>query len=403
MQKTQLAHFFAQNCSFAVNFKSLSTFVVAHDGKQVIFAFEYKTGQARRGDFIEIYNVCTLTAMRRQGVARRVLAEFIQSKHDNYTLWLGILLDKTAPFKLYTSLGFTNPRLTNKSPLGNVQAFRFISLIYNPFTDANDKKVAEKECKHIVDALADASTMKRGELVLNYSIFEQSRVNLVDEEVEMGGELRVLADQSLHIASIYRGSPNSLSVSFPYAPIIYHTHPIHAYKITNYGVGTPSAPDFQVSANPLVSIHLVISMEGSYIIQYSSDFRMLSTYLSIFYPKCYQGLEQVIYKLFSEEYFRHIAYITGPLLEKVPVKILSISRDFKQRVKSIVKDYITHINSMTLRDILRSSTNTLFNQCVHDFTDILDYNICRLVFIPQSDIDHKVLNKQNIIIPEIKM
>lgn len=402
-QKRDLCEFFARNCSFDVNFDSNTTFIVVHNGREIVFSFYYIKGSRKNITFLEIYSVCTLIAARKQGIAKAALREFIAEKYYDNTIWLGVLPEKKAPYKLYTSLGFTHPRLTDKSPLGLAQPFRFISLIYNPFAGEEEKALATAECAHITQDVENLRE-NRAPLSLSYKIFEQSLGNLLRESVEIGGALALEPDHSLVIDTVYRGSEGTLAVNMPHAPFVYHTHPLHAYKITAHGIGTPSGPDFVFSTNPLVSAHLVIALEGSYVIQYSSDFRVLCSFLSVFKPECYELLQQSVYDFFKEEYFRPMHYvISGDKAKQVPFALISISEEFRGRVYSIIRDYLKAVNETTLKTLIRESNDASLTKCISDFTDLQNAKICRVVFIPRREIERHIASHTNIIVKDIKV
>lgn len=254
---------------------------------------------------IEIWNVCTPTASRRQGYASALVSKIIEySKQQKAKLWLCI--DDEKNIKLYTKLGFINPSVVSTSITGVSIGRLTVELVYDENAFSDEIADAQAISKELLVFIASRAPNKKTTIVeISKNALEQvykSKGNwLIDEKVEYGGELYY--DGSVfEIRNIEKGSTTSVTV--PCYPFSFHTHPLVAYKSVSIGLNPISDTDLVREFYCMSQLHVVFSMEGLYVFQLTPEIHSFLKLLKLYSKEADKFID-----CFKEEVLRHVGSV----------------------------------------------------------------------------------------------
>ena len=203
------------------------------------------------------------------------------------TIWSGIVLDKRS--KIFIQSGFSNPYLTDKSPLG----YKFNNKGF-AFTKKNIplKYIDTKSSQNVVDYIKSQITRKS---CIIYARFTPKAVKYLKNlnksflvmgnkklsEKELAGSLKVSKVVNINNRIIFElsGVPESVQtgaeveVDAVWSRYNFHTHPKKAYVNHNVTNGWPSSQDYLgfVQLNNHTIFHTVVTLEGIYIISFTAE------------------------------------------------------------------------------------------------------------------------------------
>ena len=275
---------------------------------------------------IGIYDVCLhLTERKGYGsVLFNVILTGIDSIPNlprNTLLWLGISLqnvqfDKIA--NLYTNRGFENPYLDTKDLNGVDVGFPFVGLTKYNSTYINNEDttfIAYSETLDLYNQskreLSEVNYIPRFQFTFDKSAilslrlfpyighegitniitknlqYESSGVfHIYNTNIENNNGTKITYKLSLETLSNNQGikyyAGKAEEVIYPLGCCTFHTHPIAAYLNHNVLIGPPSGPDY-VSFysgifNNFHQFHMIISIEGIYIISLSQEILQNNTF-----------------------------------------------------------------------------------------------------------------------------
>lgn len=136
--KYVIDEFLKSNCDFSYPGDDHSIFWLSNKNGDVYCMLTAINSSLYEQPIIEIYNVCSSVNTRRQGYTKKLLQMF-QLQHPHTPLWLGVLFENKPAFKLYTSLGFTNPVVTCETPSGGIYPYELVTLMYTGPISESDK------------------------------------------------------------------------------------------------------------------------------------------------------------------------------------------------------------------------------------------------------------------------
>jgi hypothetical protein len=224
-------------------------------------------------------------------VLSQTIDNALSSIPNNVTLWIGIDLDTPnmeSVVQEYIKLGFHNPYICKTSPLGYVfTSYGLCMLKQNDIVDNND---AMNDVKYV---FAQFMTEQQGHCVLKARLGEKAiqylqKVSKIGSTINKSGDItqkelagRMIAgiidsDLTYHLevdrSSIISGEEEGVEIIE--GLYNFHSHPQEAYDRNNVHLGWPSAQDyigFMASSLKYDTIlHLVVSLEGFYVISLSN-------------------------------------------------------------------------------------------------------------------------------------
>jgi hypothetical protein len=216
-----------------------------------------------------------------------ILHSIIMYVPRDVIIWTGIIPLKNC--HLYLEEGFTSPNLTNKSPLG----FNFSEsgIVFYKKNTQTLYKLDFLSSKNILEYIESQKSVKKCILYAKLTpdaIFYLYRLNkpaitMKNKEIhekELAGSLKVSKVSKIDGKIVFElsGDPTSVKpgveeeVDAVWSRYNFHTHPKKAY--VNHGVknGWPSSQDYLgfIQLNNHTIFHTVVTLEGIYIISYSS-------------------------------------------------------------------------------------------------------------------------------------
>ena len=202
-------------------------------------------------------------------------------------IWSGIVPNKKS--KIFIKSGFSNPYLTDKSPLG----YKFDNKGF-AFTKKNipSKNINISSSQNVVDYIK--SQIPRKSCII-YARFTPKAVKYLKNlnksflvmgnkklsEKELAGSLKVSKVVNINNKIIFElsGVPESVQtgaeeeVDAVWSRYNFHTHPKKAYVNHNVTNGWPSSQDYLgfVQLNNHTIFHTVVTLEGIYIISFTPE------------------------------------------------------------------------------------------------------------------------------------
>lgn len=224
-------------------------------------------------------------------VLSQAINNALSSIPNNVTLWVGIALDNPNMDSLiqeYIKLGFHDPYICKSSPLGYVfGSYGLCMLKQNDIVDNNN---AMNDIKYI---FTQFMSEQQGHCILRARLSEKAiqylqQVSKIGSTINKDGFItqkelagRLLAgiidsDLTYHLevdrSSIVSGEEEGVEIIG--GLYNFHSHPREAYDRNNVQLGWPSAQDyigFMASSLKYDTIlHLVVSLEGFYVISLSN-------------------------------------------------------------------------------------------------------------------------------------
>ena len=274
---------------------------------------------------VELYDVCVYKASGRGTgtiIMMNVLDALLVQFPNDALIWLGVLLGPKmfeAPLKLYTRMGFSNPYITNRAPIGSVWGDKEILALYrqNDYIDPDEinpedarlliEYVIREYQSHVINprtcnayayfkpatgrylrSLARAaSTQDISGKITQKEVAGALNLNKV---VRSGESLlyEIIADKK----TISTGEGEAVDAVA--ARYTYHTHPRSAYITHNVRIAWPSAQDYVGFAHSVKNFgtvfHLVVSLEGIYVIKLTKEFLDLDVIAEL--PKAYDKIRE---------------------------------------------------------------------------------------------------------------
>ncbi len=268
---------------------------------------------------VELYDVCVYKASGRGTgtiIMTNVLDALLVQFPNDALIWLGVILEPKmfeAPLKLYTRMGFSNPYITNRTPIGSVGNKEILALYrQNDYIDPDEintedariliEYVIREYQSHVINprtcnayayfkpatgrylrSLAKAaSTQDISGKITQKEVAGALNLNKV---VRAGESLlyEIIADKK----TISTGEGEAVDAVA--ARYTYHTHPRSAYITHNVRIAWPSAQDYVGFAHSVKNFgtvfHLVVSLEGIYVIKLTKEFLDLDVIAEL--PKAY--------------------------------------------------------------------------------------------------------------------
>ena len=219
--------------------------------------------------------------------------------HEDVTIWMGLLNERDAIE--YIKHGFDNPMYVNESPL----KFKFknhgISLMYKMGDVNKDRKSERNKLSYVISnsklpisahnnlitrfhstktSLGSPKACSITSRLTKSAVNELRKLNEASEK-ELAGSLGIskvvkrsgisVFELSLNRDSIKKGMEEE--VKAVYGRYNFHTHPEKAYKNNNVTNGWPSSTDYVafVKLNDSTIFHVVVTLEGIYVISFSSE------------------------------------------------------------------------------------------------------------------------------------
>jgi hypothetical protein len=347
---------------------------------------EYVTG--------EIYSVCSKKGERR-GNARKLLTKVRDVYYYIFkvkSLWLAVDFYNPswdAAVKLYTDLGFADPKVTKTASDGLVLPSHDIVVMgsFNKTIYAKKDKYLSleinfenlstrpsEEVKNICDRIRFVilSTYEDVYIVLNRDVLnyfiEKTRVNQgVGVDVEYGGEILVeLAENFMvgyGITNVYQGKPGTIVVDIPVKPYTFHTHPtlIYTYeknRIADIYVGWPSGQDMKtlVEGFNLINmiVHFVSTKEGIYTLQLSKEFMWFWTLLDDMGCKRV-FLDLIFYRFTYLEVFRAEKFLQEFLKEFLQETVLEPNLIAENLAEDTFKKYMETANTYSIKQLVEDA------------------------------------------------
>jgi len=286
----------------------------------VVVAYAYDSTRK----IIEIYDVCVYgTSGRGTGtiIMTNVLDALLVQFPNDALIWLGVLLGAKmfeVPLKLYTRMGFSNPYITNRTPMGSKSGDILALYRQNDYIDPDE--IDTEDARILIDyVIREYQTHIINPKTCNaYAYFKPSTGRylrslaraastqdisgkitqkevagavILNKVVRSGESLlyEIVADKK----TISTGEGEAVD-AVP-ARYTYHTHPRSAYITHNVRIAWPSAQDyvgFAISFQKFGTVfHLVVSLEGIYVIKLTKEFLSRSDLIADF-PKAHDKIRE---------------------------------------------------------------------------------------------------------------
>jgi hypothetical protein len=253
----------------------------------------------------EIYDICVYKESGR-GIGTilmtNVLDLLLVQFPNDALIWLGVMMGPTilTPLKLYTRVGFSNPYITRKTPIGSKWPKTILGLYrQNDYIDPDEINV--EDVRILIEYIIEQYQMHNvnPKICTAYAYFKPSTgrylrsLAVAASTQDIYGKIsqKEIAG-SVNLNKIVRSSgfllfeivadKKTISVGEGEAVGVvksrynYHTHPRSAYIAHNVRIAWPSAQDFvgfaESAKNFGTVFHLVVSLEGIYIIKLTKDF-----------------------------------------------------------------------------------------------------------------------------------
>jgi GNAT superfamily N-acetyltransferase len=362
-------------------------FIVHDDDGQVKFMFTI----LERAGVVEIYDVCTATSERRRGLASKFL-QFFVTHTPARVIWLGVIAP--APARLYGKLGFVDPVLTNRSPLGRTFPFLFVSLTYKRGATAAAIEQAQKTTKILLAMIPEIAKEPRvAEIFLRYTDYETLDYYVRRRDYEVGGTFtvgttgKVAIQEYIHGRSFQR-QHKMFAVQIPCAHFSYHTHPDAAYTSYDYGLGLPSVFDYMHMIECNSRADLIFSIEGIYTLQMTEFFRALATVLYHHDKPLFDQALKNLQTILSDEHMRKLEFLKrvempGDVpMTQVRAKMIELHADpdLQRRIHYVISEFLAFVNSLRWRDVVPA-------QLPFDPAVDLPAHIFHVGFIPRAEME----------------
>lgn len=366
--------FLDTNCSFSIgpslpiNQNLVLVLAKPTTSQSILSMFSYAiTTTSKNRTFIEIYNVCTGKDQRKKGYSRIAFEKFfeeVSKTGHNITLWLGVKLDNAFVINVYANLGFSHPRLTNKSPTGKIHGFDFISLVrqFPAVAPSIPAQVVVSQSQKMIDAFISTTAPKIAYTLDMGDLEEMFKHVYSQDKFERGGELS-LSFSNLKIKTHLRGPEGKFELDNPPAEFNYHTHPIQAYYAAEAVIGLPSIADMLHILNG-TRAHFIFALEGIYVISVSPFFRQFMSFIRDYHANCKQYIDDIFSYYFSVEHSRGISVIE-PTLSPSQMQAIAnammynkndltgISEDFSIKRKDAFHRLQKHFNSLNSKILFK--------------------------------------------------
>lgn len=327
-------------------------------------AFSYTKGKITKKDFIEIYDVCTSTTSRGKGYASKAIQFFLSIFGFRNYIWLGVR--EFLPSKVYTKLGFINPRLTDTTSLQTKFNSLFVSLVYQPYSSQYERDISSKQVRELL-TIKDLNTTTFN-LNLNRTTLEHMKYFIQNVNYEISGPFRHdLSTNTIDLVFKQNGGFEHVSGTQKNVPVIpspihFHTHPISCYNLFDYGLGLPSVSDYIVlQEQHSIIIEVIFAYEGLYTIQLDKEFILFCQFLDTYMKPCLQEIRDSLKSLLSNEYIRTNTFLYQDLKDEdddVVIQDISESvidkwgdKTYRDRANGIINDYIFSINNLKITDL----------------------------------------------------
>jgi GNAT superfamily N-acetyltransferase len=390
--------------------------------------------------FLEIYNVCTAFSHRQKGYSQRLIQKVIQRYYPTWNIWLGVLLQNTPAFLLYTKLGFTQPRITNTTAAGTVHPQLFIAMIYKSHSTPQRIQQTRNmiECMHeFYTFYSQPLSFKRIRMDVNSlqqihrKLFEKREWayawNLFGNNLTMNPFSGISAKEDFD--PLRQNLAQAFTVPLIQADFSCHTHPLSAYLAYEAIYGSPSSTDYiGVCENINIRTHFVFTIEGMYQIETSILTKLFIYYLKEYsLQNCWNTFSDLLQIYLSINKVRNIRFVLG---EEYSFDVVKVEQEYQKilleyntfqpqdhlkllapvitqiRHKQIDRmiQYVHSINLFKLltfnieaiHDITPTQLQTLqtkraeLKNCIKQFTDKLDFQIFNIQFHPWMDIEHQL-------------
>ena len=358
----------------------------------------------REKEFVEIYNVCTGTDIRRQGIMKDMLRRTLDNIPINF-LWLGVAINNPifdAVIHLYISVGFEPNQIVIRSPGGVNSIVPVLGMLFDkssgisPPPDSNKILLLKNRVEALIQEYITrtdgpvfpyiqppyipttplyqqptplrsqipftlpSETCKVTFIILKELIKQIRKYYIEGQNTEYGGLMAPIAptDQGtyvLGIANRIKGTEGPVYESqIPSSYITWHTHPLICYKDERCYIGWPSGQDMSIMITRFIQgpqiYHILYAYEAIYFIQLSIP--MMRILKSIPHICSYYISQMVKY------YFAHLEQYRSAANDEERVKCLYQFNDpscltypSKQRRLS-VRNMIQTINNATLGIIM---------------------------------------------------
>jgi hypothetical protein len=357
----------------------------------------------------EIYSVCSKKGERR-GNARKLLTK-VRDIYYNLKLvkrlWLAVDFYNPSwdsAIKLYTGLGFADPKVTKTASDGlelpsydivvmdsynktiYTKKDKYLSLEIN---FENPSTRTPEEVKNVCDRIRFVILSKYEDvyITLNIDILKYfigktkpEDVSVGDYkgegvEVEYGGEIQVrIIDENLNIEgygidNIYQGKPGTIVVDIPIKPYTFHTHPTLIYtraknQITDIYVAWPSGQDMKTLVegfnlvNNNMLVHFVATSEGIYTLQLSKEFMWFWTLLDDI--SCKRVFLELIFNRFTYlEVFRAEKFLQEFLKEFSQETVLEPNLITENLAEETFKKYMETANTYSIKQLVEDAANKI--------------------------------------------
>lgn len=259
-----------------------------------------------------IFDVC-LHDLTKQGygsVIMNLVLSCIELNFKNVidTIFLGIILENVQFEKvsyLYTSVGFKNPLITDTDMLGQKYPFELMFLSKNIHFYMNDEAIIDRNYHLLMDIYTNYKEKRTCSLLFQFDKSVLYRARLFpylgldgikgfsqpkEKFREYAGEFNIVNSKRQGNQTIFKlgletiaenGSLKYITgeeetVAYVESLYCFHTHPVVSYLKYNWILATPSSPDFRAffvrAIKGISYFHVVISVEGIYIISFSEAF-----------------------------------------------------------------------------------------------------------------------------------
>lgn len=270
--------------------------IILTDKNMIIYAFA-ELIYNMQSNRIEIYNVCTNDAYRRQGKATILLKaiNMLVEKMQNVTeLYLGVMLNQninqfSQKVKLYAKAGFTNKLNVTKKTFSGLNIDHLMmqkKLNKMNINDVDDINTALSKAKMFYKNSTKYDGVSKIRVHIRKNDLQTFKMLQRTKDVETGGLIRLRNRKFASNIGIYTfngmidrqslkvGSTNTFAVNMPLINesrqciLSWHTHPTICYKKYGACIGTPSSADFKayflrnLYMNELSSI--IFAQEGIY-------------------------------------------------------------------------------------------------------------------------------------------